>query len=1231
MQSKNAIGNLISRYRAVLKKCNLMNTFGSLAVVGMLVCGASVGGAMAGETIWNGTEDHNGSTSAYTVTNNAVLTVTGTGNAIKNGTGGLTSLTIGDTTTKGTVNITGDVNLGSSTSSANHALSVECINVTNGTLRFTEATTFNVNNFDVTKDHKNKIFVGENGLLDFQKGLTLSADSTSLRTPGTIRTTTLKVADNGDEKDLKIGQGTLLILGDGTNAADVTGDTLSSVGASGNSTIQFGDATHIKGGTVTAALVANGNTSGPGDKKGYIVFDRGDWSVKSLEVTNSHDENEIVIHAGSNVTITQQGNDANTALTNRVEGGIQIDLGAELRVSEANLVTVASDGTFTAVDNLHELNDTTEDENDVTDKVNTLAGNGTVRITDEKEYTLSQLKSIRGAVLSGNLLISAADVTVETKDKFTSTDGSKLEGLVKASNAVGVDLVGESIGLKATDATKAELANYTGADSLVVQHNNALSASFAIGLTNGATLHGANGELFAVYNNTGNAIDESKVTVKVGDGKALNLSNGNGSFGGTVNFEGTNAGTLNIANGNYTLNKITNTTADKGIINIDNGSLKANNVGTSTTNKIAAVNLTNGASATLDTVYATNINVGTAKDGIGGASLTIKNWKSGNVKADPAWGLASSKVALVNGKETGNNTFETAGHVAVAQNAMVSLGNTGNTADQTKWLNDTVAELGNGKGLSKDGYNAALGIYEAIKISDNFGITIDGTSETATAVDGQLQIAKGGLLVINAEKLQQDANNDGTFEINGAAITFDGAVATTLVIDDEATVAVANAKEGKVQIFAGLHGTHGFTNTHSLITTSSMLDIDYGTVSDNTLDADITIKDQSSAVGYEKINSSLYGVLSQYHKSKAVNGFISAAENLTDVKQGKAIEGGAKISIAGAVVPIAGDIANASAGVVGTRTSIANAGTDAIAAINIDGDDTQLVAVADGASESGMNNGFGLWAMPMYKHSNADGFKSGNYKYGYKSDFSGIAVGTDYTIDNAFRLGAQFNAGSGSSDSQGDFDSTKNDFDFWGLGLYAGYQINNFGLSADFGYTSINNEIEQNSTAGQLSADLDAYNITAGIKGEYSFATELVDIVPHVGVRLNHTSVDSYNSKFAGSTALSSDSMDATTVSFPAGVTLSKDIETSDWTVSPSLDLSVISTTGDTDQDIKVRIPGVAGAASMNSEIIDPVTFQSTLGVDAKNGNFSFGLDYTLDLSQNVTSHGVQGVIRYEF
>ena len=41
MLTKGAIGNLVNKYRAVLKKCGLLNIFGSLALAGALTVGAA--------------------------------------------------------------------------------------------------------------------------------------------------------------------------------------------------------------------------------------------------------------------------------------------------------------------------------------------------------------------------------------------------------------------------------------------------------------------------------------------------------------------------------------------------------------------------------------------------------------------------------------------------------------------------------------------------------------------------------------------------------------------------------------------------------------------------------------------------------------------------------------------------------------------------------------------------------------------------------------------------------------------------------------------------------------------------------------------------------------------------------------------------------------------------------------------------------------------------------------
>ena len=69
-QTKGAIGNLLNRYRAVLKKCHLLNTFGSLAVASMLVMGGA--GVAQATTVMSGEELLNAVTEA---THDGAITV----------------------------------------------------------------------------------------------------------------------------------------------------------------------------------------------------------------------------------------------------------------------------------------------------------------------------------------------------------------------------------------------------------------------------------------------------------------------------------------------------------------------------------------------------------------------------------------------------------------------------------------------------------------------------------------------------------------------------------------------------------------------------------------------------------------------------------------------------------------------------------------------------------------------------------------------------------------------------------------------------------------------------------------------------------------------------------------------------------------------------------------------------------------------------------------------------
>ena len=109
--------------------------------------------------------------------------------------------------------------------------------------------------------------------------------------------------------------------------------------------------------------------------------------------------------------------------------------------------------------------------------------------------------------------------------------------------------------------------------------------------------------------------------------------------------------------------------------------------------------------------------------------------------------------------------------------------------------------------------------------------------------------------------------------------------------------------------------------------------------------------------------------------------------------------------------------------------------------------------------------------------------------------------------------------------------------------------------------------------------------------------------------------------------------MDATVWQFPIGVAFSKDIRTSNaWTIKPLLDLAIIPAAGDLEARQDVRIPGVAGSAELDSNIVDPLSYRAGLGLEvAHDAGLSFGVNYTFQGSEHTADHGVQATFRYEF
>ena len=337
------------------------------------------------------------------------------------------------------------------------------------------------------------------------------------------------------------------------------------------------------------------------------------------------------------------------------------------------------------------------------------------------------------------------------------------------------------------------------------------------------------------------------------------------------------------------------------------------------------------------------------------------------------------------------------------------------------------------------------------------------------------------------------------------------------------------------------------------------------------------------------------------------------------------IESAARMAFASAVPQMTRMASDAATNAVVNRLGFANP-ADGAQAMN-----------AEGKIVDRNTTGFALWIAPLWQNQHGWGMEAGNLDYGFNGNLGGVSLGADYTFENAIRAGITFNIGGGYAEtSGGDLNSTENRMTFWGLGAYAGWNYENFGLMADVSYTSTWNQLEQDLDPGMgmgdLEADVQATAISAGLRAEYKLETSVLDIIPHVGVRYMSLNTWGYDVDANGGTVMEGDGFHQDIWTFPVGVTFSKDITLdSGWFFKPSVDFSVIPAAGDIKAREDVRFTGAPAVAEMETQMMDYLTWQGGVGVQLGNDNLSFGVNYTLQAGQHTTGHGVFGNFRYEF
>ena len=859
---------------------------------------------------------------------------------------------------------------------------------------------------------------------------------------------------------------------------------------------------------------------------------------------------------------------------------------------------------------------------------NVSLGNGSALNAAAAEYTVGDIT----AAADGNGTVTASAGATLTAGAIGDASGNAVAS-VKANNGI---LNADSI---ATKALTADNGTVRAEGDITV--TNAVDGTTG-SLTNG-TIRSTTGDvtLTAGASNASGAIvaDAGNITATGQDITAaadedLTLSAEKGTIAAKdVTATNVQAKTL-TATGAVTVTDGVLNTKDASSV----GSLALNNasgvVGELTA---GATTLSNGSSLSAEKLTMSgDLTVGSNADTKGGTTLVVDalNLGGNDLLIDPAWGTASTNVAVGSFAGTTAADVEINGNVGVGMNSMAAIGTT-----DTSWLAGQVNAATNGTGLTENGVDSALGIYTAQVLGSGKGINVDGTQTTGsfTITADQLDFSGKSLLVVNADAALAPAG------------ALSSAATSTANIADGAKLRIAGAEVGETYKVLGTNidtinktgeaWSNANFSTDSLMVAGGAFDAATGTIKtslNSARNAFPTLDNELADVldaGY--LNHEI-GTADKYVNAEAKGArFLSRATSRNyiggDARQAAVtIESAARMALVGAVPQMTMAASNAAGNAVTQRTGLAQPGGNAIQSMGTDGSMQTGASAGDAAK-----TGFAMWIMPLYQSSNGYGMKAGNFDMDFSGGLGGVAIGADYTFDNAIRAGITFNIGGGYAQGSGDLNETTNNMNFWGIGAYAGWAQNNFGVTADVNYTSTYNKLEQDLPAsmqmGKLKSDVTAYAISAGLRGEYKIETSALDIIPHVGVRYMSLNTDEYDVK-SGGTLLKGDAINQSIWTFPIGVAFSKQIETGNgWHFKPSLDLAVIPAAGDIDARSDVRFTGTGTKAELDTQTMDYVSYMGQAGLEFGNDTTSLGVNYNIQLGAKSTAHGVFGTFRYEF
>ena len=977
--------------------------------------------------------------------------------------------------------------------------------------------------------------------------------------------------------------------------------------------VSFGD----QGSLILQAKSAS--TIGTLDQTKGTVTVSGDLTVTDKLVTVDSNKTNFTVVEGGTLTTTKTAvgltinTDKSVKWTTKVEGrdvahfngiatnaGKVVLTGAEGTVSEASI-------------------------NDIAQKFGTTLGASYTGLLDVGALTVEGLVGSDGKISATKATAYAGLISNDTKSHVTTgiAKDAKLAGEYQAielgasggytvagdltlnNNGSLVTFTSETNGVKTTKDETVEIS--TGGRLSTTGTGAKLSAVKLA--AEDAELNVKAGDLTVNADSTATADADKIVAINAANSGAVNVADGaallvNGNISGTA--------TLNV-DGAMTMGKVTQNKVEADAwVNAHALNVAATGVYTAAGKTTLATSSNVLGTATFGVLDLTNathtLSVGSSTATVGGHA-TINNLMKGVVKFDPAFDPKTHTLAL-DKATTGvvNSAATTDASVQVLHGSVVGIGAGATTEDAVKAFAATGYTLGervpqaDGTILNKD----ADVVASAVVVS-----TYDAAAKKHVSFDGALYAGN--------KMTTADASQDVTFAAESMLIVDGTKVDTTgatkvfskdVTFEAGATLALSNIGNGDKVVLGTLKGTSAQNIAKELKDAEFTGDIlmSASLVQDKTTKVEsitVAMKDKAAV---KDVFGDLPGIDAAYEmfKGKLNNGTSSS------VAFNNWLYTGANHASVAAFQAAAKDVAS-----LGTTTGVQTMTMDAV---NQMGE-----TVADRVSlltqrAAGVN----VWAAANGGMFEAKSLFDGA---GYESDIYSGVLGVDYQFACNAVLGAALTIGTADTDNKNSTVKASTDSDLVGFSVYASKTFADvLGVSADIGYLTASNDVTANGygQAWKFSQDTDAFTI--GLRTEVLAEVGAVKLVPHIGIRYTALSTDGFEAGYK------TEIDDQNIFQMPVGVTVSGDFQTGDWTVAPKFDLSFVPTFGDKDADLKLGITGVNATDDLAVRVIDSNPVQATLGVNATNGAWGFGLNYKLGVGSDDRMNNTFNVnVRYAF